>query len=147
MQSHLCFHSCSLTLSTLLLILVLIVSIAIVPVFGDDNSVSGEAEVCLKGKLSRGHYEPVYPHSDWLGGRCNANDFEKIKSIGHGGIAKVWLAKHKPSGKKVAIKITHNGAKSHNAQVRNYFPNHSFDNFLHISYYSFLILYHLMMFR
>lgn len=80
----------------------------------------GEPEECIKGHLSHGHYQPLFTHSDWLGGKCNSNDFEKIKVIGHGGIAKVWLAKHKPSGKKVAIKVTHNGAKSHDAQVSEF---------------------------
>lgn len=51
-----------------------------------------------------GRYNPVYRHSRFLG-NCKADDFELLNSLGRGYFGEVKKAKHRPSGRTVAIKF------------------------------------------
>lgn len=53
---------------------------------------------------SEGAYLPAYPYSQVLGGRCSFEDFEEERVIGRGAFGQVFLATHKATGLKVAIK-------------------------------------------
>lgn len=80
-----------------------------------------EPEACRNDKHSlteSGIYKPIFTHSKVLGGHCRASDFELGSQIGSGGIGYVVAARHRPSGRRVAIKFTRHGATNKSAMFR-----------------------------
>lgn len=51
-----------------------------------------------------GFYQPAYPSSSVLGGRCNFDDFDEERVLGRGAFGQVYRARHRATGIRVAIK-------------------------------------------
>jgi len=67
----------------------------------DQGSLAGTHPACL-GNFSA---EPMYPETDFPTDlRALENSYELIRELGQRGVAAVYVARHRDSGKLVAIK-------------------------------------------
>lgn len=70
------------------------------------NDFLKEYPACKKAAftLKSSEYSPAITYSEALGAVCRTKDFERIRQLGAGHSGEVYLAKHRASGKLVALK-------------------------------------------